>query len=104
MRLTPKPPCLPIIAIIMVGCDPLRALLVPLFATLDTLLSSMNNDIRRHLLVVARGHLPASLGWAKHDLLVAGGMWGGNTARLLECVPEKVARLALKRAPCVALG
>jgi hypothetical protein len=35
---------------------------------------------------------------------VAGGVWGSDAMQLLECVPEKVAMLALEWAPCVVLG
>jgi hypothetical protein len=79
-------------------------LLVPLFATLGTLLAIVDCDVRRLSLSTARGHLPASLGWAKHDRLVASGLLGGDVAQRLKCVPEKVAMLTQERAPCVELG
>jgi hypothetical protein len=67
---------LPVIAVITVGHGHgfLRALLAPLFAAL----------------IAACGRLPASLGRAKHDRLIVGGMLGGNAAWLLKCVPKKV--------------
>jgi hypothetical protein len=39
----------------------------------------------------------------KHDHLIAGGVLGGDAARHIECVPEKVAMLALEQAPCATL-
>jgi hypothetical protein len=88
---------LPIIAIIMVGCghSPLKALLVPHFATLDTLPAAVDGDVGRRSLTAAQGRLPASLSQAKHDHLVAGGVLDGYAALHLECVPKKVAMLAL---------
>jgi hypothetical protein len=56
----------------------LRLLLAPLFVALDALLSAVDSDIRLHLFVVAWGCLATSLGWAKHDCLTGGGMWGGE--------------------------
>jgi hypothetical protein len=97
---------LPIIAITVVGSGhvPLNALLAPLFATLDALPATVGGNVRRRSLTATRGCLPASLGWARHDRLKAIGMLGGDAARGLECVPEKVTILALVRAPCTVLG
>jgi hypothetical protein len=53
---------------------------VPLFATLDAVLSAVYGDVRRHLLATAGGHLPASLALAKHDRLVTSGLLGGDVA------------------------
>jgi hypothetical protein len=79
---------------------PLRVLLAPLFATL---LSAVDGDIGRHLLATAWGHLLASLGWTKHDCLLASGVLSSDVARLLECVPKKVTMLALEQVTHVAL-
>jgi hypothetical protein len=81
----------------------LKALLAPLFGTFDTLLGGVGGDVGQRLPVAARGHLPASLGRAKHDRLVASGALGGNAVRLLEHVPEEVTTSALSRALRVAL-
>jgi hypothetical protein len=81
----------------------LRELLAPLFAALDAHLSAVDGDVGQCLLPGARGHLPASVGWAKHDRLVAGGVRGGDAAWLLKCVYEKVIVLTLERAKCAAL-
>jgi hypothetical protein len=86
------------------GRGPLRALLAPLFAALDTLLSTMDGDVGRCLLAIAWGHLPVELGWTKHSCLVAGAMLGEDATRLLECVHEKVAMLALERVPRMTFG
>jgi hypothetical protein len=40
----------------------------------------------------------------KHDRLLVGGVLGGDAARFLECVPEKVNMLVLERVPRAALG
>jgi hypothetical protein len=45
----------------------LKVLLAPLFGTFDALLDAVGGDVGQRLLVAARGHLPASLGRAKHD-------------------------------------
>jgi hypothetical protein len=79
-------------------------LLAPPFATLDTLLSAVDDDIGWRLIITAQDRLPASLGWAKHDHFVASGVQGGDTMRLPECVPKKVAMLTLERAPYTVLG
>jgi hypothetical protein len=96
---------LPVVAVIMVGrgCGLLRALLAPLFAVLDALLSMVDDDVGWCLLVATRGHLPASLGWVKHDHFVVGGVRGGDAAWLPDCVPERVTMLALEWAPCTML-
>jgi hypothetical protein len=44
------------------GHGPLRALLPPLLAALDTLLSVVDGDVGRCLIAPAWGHHPASLG------------------------------------------
>jgi hypothetical protein len=77
-----------VIDVVMVGRGrgPLRVLLVPLFTALDALLSSMDDDVRRRLLATALGHLHALLSRTKLGHLVAGGVLGGDAARLLECV------------------
>jgi hypothetical protein len=89
---------LPIIAIIMVsrGHGPLKALLAPLFAALDALPASVDGDIGQCSLTATQGHLPASLGMAKHDRLIAGGVLGGDAAQHVESVPTKVAMLTLE--------
>jgi hypothetical protein len=87
----------------VVGHGPLRALLAPLFATLDAHLSAMNDDVGRGLLAAAWGRLPATLGRAKHNHLIAGHMLGGDVAWILEYVPEKVTILAQARDPHMAL-
>jgi hypothetical protein len=86
---------LPIVAVIVVSHGHLRPLLAPLFAALNTLLSAVDGNIERRLLVTAQGRLPASLGWVKHNCLMASGVWGGDTMWLPECVPKKVAMLNL---------
>jgi hypothetical protein len=97
---------LPVIVVIVVSCGrgPLKALHAPLFATLDALSTAMDGNVRRRSLAAARGHLPASLSWVKHDRLVASPVLGGDAVRHLECVPAKVAMLAPERALCAALG
>jgi hypothetical protein len=93
---------LPIVAVIMAsrGCGPLKALLEPLFAALDALLATVGGDIGQRNLTTTRNCLPASLGWMRHDRLVASGVLGGDVARCLECVPEEVSMLTPVRAPC----
>jgi hypothetical protein len=96
---------LPVTAVVMVGHHrgPLRALLAPLFAALDALLSVMDSDIGWRLLTATWGHLPTSLGLTKHDSLIAGGVLDGDATWLLECVPKIVTMLVLEQVPCVAL-
>jgi hypothetical protein len=76
------------------GHGPLRALLVPLLAALDALLSTVYGDLRRRLLIVVRGHLPGSLRMVKHNCLIASGVLGGDVSQLLKCVPKKVPMIA----------
>jgi hypothetical protein len=94
-----------VIVIFVVSLDRglFRVLLAPLFATLDALLSVVDGNIGWCLLATTQGHLPASLGWPKHDRLIVGGMWGGDTVRLPEYVPEKVTMLILEWALCIVL-
>jgi hypothetical protein len=96
--------CLPLIVVIKVGRGhgPLKALLAPLLAALDTLLSTANGDIERHLLATAWGRLPASLGKTKFGRLVAGGVLGGDAAQILSGVTKNVIVFALAWVPCTA--
>jgi hypothetical protein len=73
------------------GHGPLKALLVPLFSAFDALLGDVGGDVRRRLPITSRGRLPASLGGAKLDCVVA----GGDDTRHIERVPEEVAMSAL---------
>jgi hypothetical protein len=50
----------------------------------------MGGNVGRRLRVTARGHLPTSLGRAKHDCLVASGALGGDSAWLIEHAPKEV--------------
>jgi hypothetical protein len=97
---------LPVLSVIVVGCGsgPLRALLEPLIAAFDSLLGVVSGDIRRHLLVMAQGHLPASLCWVKHDCLVASGALGGNAAPHLKHAPKEVPMFALPKALHTVFG
>jgi hypothetical protein len=63
----------------------------------------MDGDVEQCSLVATQGRLPASLGLAKHDQVIAGGVLGGDVVRCLECVPVKVAMLTLEQAPCATL-
>jgi hypothetical protein len=92
------------IVVIGRGHGPLKALLAPLFATFAALLGAMGGDVGRRLPVATRGHLPASLGRAEHDHLIAGGVLGGDATWLLERVPKEVATSVLPRALRTALG
>jgi hypothetical protein len=65
---------LPIVAVIVVGHGHLMMPLAPLFATLDAFLSAVDGNIEWHLLVTSRSHLSASLGWAKRNRLMDGGV------------------------------
>jgi hypothetical protein len=87
---------LPIVAITVVGHSPgpLKALLAPLFASLDTFPATVGGDIGRRSLTTSQARLPASLGWMRHDRLIASGVLGGDAAWHLECVPKEVAMLA----------
>jgi hypothetical protein len=82
--------CFLIIAAVIVhrSCNPQRALLAPLLATLGALLGIMVGDIRRYLLTAAQGRLPAGWGKVKSSCLIAGGILGGDTAQLLGGVPK----------------
>jgi hypothetical protein len=73
------------------GHGPLKVLLALLFAAFDALLGAVGGDVRRRLPVAAQGYLPASLGRAEHDHLVAGGVLGGDVVQLLDHVPAEVA-------------
>jgi hypothetical protein len=94
--------CLTVIAI---GCgpDPLKALLAPLFATINALLGAVGGDVGRRLALTAQGRLPTSLCRLKHDSLVAGGALGGDVVRFLECVPKEVTMSTLSWALRTAL-
>jgi hypothetical protein len=94
------------LAVIVIGHGrgPVKVLLAPLSAAIDALLGVMGGDVRWCLHVAAQGRLPASLGRAKHDRVVAGSALGGDAAQLLKHVPEEVAMFALSWALHVALG
>jgi hypothetical protein len=68
--------CLPVAAIIEVfhGRAPLRMLLAPLLDALGAIFGAVDGSVRRRLLAVAWGHVPASLGGMKRDCLIAGGI------------------------------
>jgi hypothetical protein len=78
------------------------ATFVPLVATFDALMGAVSGDVRRCLRVTTRCHLPASLCRAKHGLIIAVGVLGGDAARLLKHAPEEVIMSALPRALCMA--
>jgi hypothetical protein len=80
------------------GRSPLKALFTSLVATFDTLLGAMSGDARRCLLITTWCRLPASLCWAKHGHLAAGGALGGDAMRLLKHAIEEVVMSALSRA------
>jgi hypothetical protein len=79
-------------------------MLVPLVAALDGLLGIVSADVRWCLLVAAPGRFLACLCGAVHDLLVAGGVLGGDTARLLEHASEEVTLFTLPWALLAATG
>jgi hypothetical protein len=85
------------------GRGPLKALLAPLFVTINTLFAAVGGEVGRHSLDAARDHLPASLGWTRHDSLIASGVPGGNVAWHLECVPKEVPMLTRVQASCAVL-
>jgi hypothetical protein len=74
---------LPVITDVRAGRShgPLRALLASFFAAL---LSTVYGDVGGCLLAIARGHLLASPGLAKHNRLIASCVLCGNVTRLLE--------------------
>jgi hypothetical protein len=78
------------------GHGPLKVLLAPLFVAFHALLSAVGGYVKRCL--------PASLSRVKQDHLIAGGVLGGDAARLLERVPKEVAISVMAWALCVALG
>jgi hypothetical protein len=85
------------------GRGPWKALLVPLFSAFGAILDDVGGDIGWCLPVASQGHLPTSLGRAKHDRLIIGGALGGDAVQLPEHVPEEVAKYGLSRALCVVL-
>jgi hypothetical protein len=97
--------CLLVVVVVVVSHrrSTLKVLLAPLFAALDTLPIIVDGNIRQRSHIATQGCLPASLGLAKHDHLVASGVLGGDAARWLKCVPTKVTMLTLEQAPCAAL-
>jgi hypothetical protein len=96
---------LPVTAVIVASCSrvPLKALLVPLFGTLDAHLVAVGGNIRQRSLATARDHLPAPLGWMRHDCLIANCVFGGDAMWHLDCVPDEVTMLTLVRAPRAVL-
>jgi hypothetical protein len=88
---------LPVMAIVAAGHrhGPLKPLLAPLIAAFDGILGAVSGDIGQCLPVIARGGLPGSLCWAKHNHFIAGGVLGGDAARLVKCAPEEVAMSTL---------
>jgi hypothetical protein len=97
---------IPITAIIIAGhChSPLKALPAPLAAAFDALLGTVSSNIRWHLLVAPRCHVPASLCRVNHDCLIAGGALGGDDVRLLKRALEEVTMSILSCALCTVLG
>jgi hypothetical protein len=74
------------------GHSPLRTLLAPLLATFDALLGVMGGNVGQDLLAATWGHLPAVWGQTKFNRLIAGGVVGGDVAKLLSGVPKSVVR------------
>jgi hypothetical protein len=94
-----------ILAIIAVdrGRNPLRTFLVPLLASLGTLLGMMDGDIEWCLLAATQGRLPVVWGRVKFSCLIAGGILGGNATQLLGGVPKNIIQcLEGRRLLCVA--
>jgi hypothetical protein len=79
--------CVFVDAIVIVGrgCGLLVALLAPLLAALDALLSILDYDVGRRFPVTA-------LGWVKLGRLVADSVLGDNAAQLLSGVLDGVGR------------
>jgi hypothetical protein len=77
---------------------------VPLGVALNAHLGAVSGDVRWHLLVAARGRLPAHLCGAEHDRLVAGGVLGGDVVQLLERASEEVVVFTLPLALLTATG
>jgi hypothetical protein len=62
----------------------------------------VSDDVGRHLLVTAQGHLPARLCGVEQDCLIASGVLGGDAARLLKRASDEVTLFTLSRALLVA--
>jgi hypothetical protein len=62
----------------------------------------VSGDVGWRLLVTAQGHLPTHLCRAEYDRLMAGGVLGGDDARLLKHAFEEVTLFALLRALLVS--
>jgi hypothetical protein len=77
------------------GRSTLKPLFAPLVATFYILLGAVSGDIGRHLLVIARCRLHASLCKEKHGCLIVGGALGGDATRLIKRGPEEVVMSAL---------
>jgi hypothetical protein len=69
--------------------------LTSLVAALDAVLGAVGGVIVWCLLVTTRGPLLTCLCRAVHDLLIVGGVLGGDVARLLTRAVEEVSRFAL---------
>jgi hypothetical protein len=65
---------------------------VPLLAAFDTLLDTLDGDVRRYL--------PTSWGKTKFGSLTTASVLGGDAAQLLGGVPENVTMFALAGVPC----
>jgi hypothetical protein len=89
--------CLPIAAIIMVGCGrgPLKMLLVHLLASLGTIFGAVDDSVVRCLISTAWVHLPTSMGRMKCGRLVAGGVQIGDVVQFLGGVPKIIAVFVL---------
>jgi hypothetical protein len=72
--------------------------------TSDDVLGAVSCIIRRCLIVMAWGRLPAHLCEAVYGCLIVGGVLGGDATRLLEHAPEEVALSALPWALLIANG
>jgi hypothetical protein len=92
------------VAMVGRGRGPQRAMLVPLVAAFDDLLGIVSADVRWCLHVAGRGRFLACLCGAVHDLLVAGGVLGGDTVWLLEHASEEVTLFTLPWALLAATG
>jgi hypothetical protein len=86
-----------VVVVVNCVCDPLRAPILPLLATLGVLLGALNGDVGWRCIAAAKDHCPPPRDKERFGYLLASGVLGGDTEQLLDGVPKNVVKCLKRR-------